>query len=470
MAAPSGVRPSGAARRNARYTVLDADGPLPRQMVAAVPSIRADPLAYLERTTARYGDLVAFPLPRTPVLLVNTAAGVRRVLVDNQRAYTKATVQYGALSLVTGTGLLTADGEQWRTRRRVDQPAFHHGNLDVVAEQSVAAAERLRSSWPAAGGVVDVDAATLRATLEVVGRTLFGADVAVDGERLVAAVLAALEVVVHRAQNPVRLPAWVPTRGSRRLRASRAALDEACSAVLGARRSGGGVRPADADLLALLMTAAAAGELDAEAVRDELVTMVIAGHETVASSLTWTLHLLSQHPPAQRRLHAELDEVLGEAGGRSGRAPGWADLPALRWTRAVVEESLRLFPPAWVLSRRAVADDVVDGLALPAGSLVIISPWLLHRRGEVFHDPQAFSPERFLDDAARTLPRGAYVPFGAGSRLCIGRDFALVESVLVLASLLRAHAVEPVAGHRVRVEALVTLRPRGGLPLKLVPR
>ena len=443
--------------------MLDVDGPVPREMVVAVPSIRRDPLRYLEGVVARHGDLVAFPLPRTPALLVNSVAGARRVLVDNQRGYSKQTVQYGALSMVTGIGLLTADGDAWRTRRRLDQPAFHHGSLDVVAEQSVAAAERLRASWPAGGGVVDVDHAALQATLEVVGRTLFGADLAADGERLVGAVLAALEVVVARARTPVPVPSWAPTPGNRRLRRATATLDDACAAVVRRRRSAG-VADGDTDLLALLLRAADADELDEQQVRDELVTMVIAGHETVASSLTWTLHLLATHLPEQQRLHDELDEVL------AGREPAWADLGSLPWTRAVVDESLRLYPPAWVLTRRAVADDVVDGVAVPAGSLLVVSPWLLHRRADVYPDPLRFSPSRFAADAGRVLPRGAYVPFGAGSRLCIGRDFALVESVLVIAALLRDHAVEPVPGHRVEVDALVTLRPRGGLPLRLRPR
>jgi cytochrome P450 len=192
--------------------------------------------------------------------------------------------------------------------------------------------------------------------------------------------------------------------------------------------------------------------------------MVIAGHETVASSLSWTLHLLATHPEAQLRLHGELDAVLGD------RTPSWADVADLRWTRAVVEESLRLFPPAWVLSRRALVDDVVDGVPVPAGTLVIISPWLLHRRPADYERPEAFSPSRFHDDAARRGPDGSYLPFGAGPRLCIGRDFALVESVLVLAALLRRFRVEPVADRRVRVDALVTLRPRGGMPLELLPR
>jgi cytochrome P450 len=432
-------------------------------MVRAVPAIRRDPLAFLAGLVGRYGDLVAFPMPRTPVLLANTVPAARRVLVERHAGYTKRTAQYGALSLVTGTGLLTADGEEWRHRRRIDQPAFHHSGLEEVASQAVAAAQRVRARVPAGGGVVDVDAAVLQATLEVVGRTLFGGAVAQDGERVVAAVLEALDVVVSRVRTPAVVPAAVPTPRNRRLARAVRTLDQAAADVVAHRRQAG-VRDGDGDLLALLLRAADAGELTATQVRDELVTMVIAGHETVASAMSWTLHLLATHPGEQARVHAELDEVLG------GRAPAWADLPALARTRAVLDESLRLYPPAWVVSRRAVADDEIDGVAVPAGTLVIISPWLLHRRPDVFAEPEAFRPDRFLGDAARTVPRGAYLPFGAGPRLCIGRDFALVESVLVLAELLRDHAVLPVPGHRVRAEALVTMRPHGGLPLRVLPR
>ncbi|MGQ7297558.1 cytochrome P450 [Quadrisphaera sp. KR29] len=468
---------------NARYTVLDAPGPLPRDMLRDLLAIRRDPLAYLRSAVQRWGDHVAFPLPTTPVLLVNTVAGARRVLVEGAGAWSKRTVQYGSLSLVTGSGLLTSDGSAWREARRVAQPAFHRSGLVAVAEQSVAAAERLRSLWDAgdgaAGGVVDVDAAALQATLEVVGRTLFGGDVTAegvdDGERVVAAVLEALGVVVSRARTPV--PGWLPTPSRRRLRRANRVMDEVVDRVVARRRASGELGQ---DLLGLLLAAVDEGRLPPEAVRGELVTMVIAGHETVASCLTWTLHLLAEHPEAQDRLHAELDAVLGvaEGGGEGGggggarsshRAPTWEDLPALAWTRAVVDESLRLYPPAWVVTRRAEADDVVDGVAVPAGTLVIVSPWLLQRRADAHADPERFDPGRFTGEGPE-VPRGAYLPFGAGARLCIGRDFALTEAVLVLASLLRDRAVRPVPGREPVLEALVTLRPRHGLPLRLERR
>lgn len=450
--------------------MLDADGPTPREMVRDLLAIRRDPLGYLQGAVARFGDMVAFPLPRTPVLLVNDPDGARRVLQDNHRGYGKQTVQYGALSLVTGSGLLTSDGEAWRRRRRIAQPAFHHGGLHLVAEQSIAAAQRLCSAWDAVpdGAAVDVDAAAMQATLEVVGRVLFASDVggrSVDGERIVAAVHDALGAVISRARTPVPLPRWAPTPSARRLRSAVATLDQACRHVVRERRAQG-FGADDPDLLALLLRAAdAEGGLSDAEVRDELVTLVIAGHETVASSLVWTLHLLAEHPSEQRQVHAELDRVLA-----GGRPPTWADLAELTYLRAVVDESLRLFPPAWVLTRRALEDDVVAGVHVPRGSLVILSPWLLHRRERSWPDPLRFDPTRFHREGGSSPPRGAYLPFGAGPRLCIGRNFALVESVLVLAALLNGRRVEPAvtsSGERRRpqIDALVTLRPHGGLPL-----
>ena len=429
-------------------------------MVRDLLAIRRAPLTYLEGVVARYGDLVAFPLPRTPVLLVNDPDGARRLLVENPRAWSKATVQYGALSAVTGSGLLTADGAAWRRRRRTAQPAFHHGTLDGVATQAVAAAERVLSRWDALpdGTVADVDAACMQATLEVVGRTLFDADLAAQGERIVAAVHDALEVVVARARTP--RPDWLPLPSTRRLRAAVSTLDRTSADVVRARRVRG-VADTDTDLLALLLRSS----LSDREVRDELVTLVIAGHETVASALSWTLHLLAESPSVQQRLHAELDAVLG---GR--RAPGWDDLPALRYTRQVVDEALRLYPPAWVLTRRAEQDDVVCGVDVPAGTLAIVSPWLLHRRTADWPDPLRFDPDRFGVERS-AAPRGGYLPFGVGPRLCIGRDFALVETVLTLATLLRGWRVAPTLRRGpVRVDALVTLRPRGGLPLTLQRR
>ena len=451
-------------RRNARYTPLPVDGPLPIDMVRAVPAIRRDPLAYLGRVTARYGDLVAFPLPRTPVLLVNDPGAALRVLQDNHRNYDKATVQYRSLAMVTGAGLLTSDGEAWLRRRRQAQPGFHPAGLPSVAVAAVAAAHRMRAAWDAMpdGTPLDADAAAMHATLRVVGQVLFDVDVDTDlagaAEAVIAAVAKALHLVVARARSPlaVGLLSSLPTPSRRRMTRANATLDAVCYDLIRRRRQ---VGEHGDDVFGLLLRA---GLSDAE-LRDELVTLVIAGHETVASALTWTLHLLAGAAAVQDRLHEELDSVLGR------RDPAWADLPALPYTRAVVDEALRLYPPAWVLTRRALDRDTLAGVEIPAGTLVLVSPWLLHRRAAAWPDPERFEPARFLGRGTGSLARRAgYLPFGAGPRLCSGRDLALVETVCILATLLRDRCIVVPPGHgEPRVDALVTLRPRGGLPLLL---
>lgn len=453
-------------RRNARFTEVDADGPLPWDMVRAVPAIMRNALPFLERTAATYGDVVPFPVSGRPAVLVNGPAGVRRVLQDNHKGYSKATIQYTSLALVTGAGLLTTDGDVWRTHRRAIQPAFHRDTLAHVAAESVRAAGFVRAEWDAAPGrVVDVDEVLMRATLHVVGRTLFGADLvdggAAEGHRLVAAVHEALSVVMRRATQPWTAPPVLPTPTKRRLARSRVTLDQACEAMVRARRAhpeqGGG------DVLGLLL---AAGMDDTE-IRDELVTLVIAGHETVAASLTWTLRLLSENPRVVQRLHDELDAVLVDGDG-APRPVGWEDLASLPVTRAVVDEGLRLYPPAWVITRRAIADDVLDGVPVPEGTLVITSPWLFHRRPDLWPDPLRFDVDRWLGPDAASRREG-YIPFGAGPRLCIGRDFAVVESVMVLAELVRDRTIAP-AAPRPQVIPSVTLRPRGGMHLAARPR
>lgn len=420
-------------------------------MVRSVPRILRAPHLFLTDVGARHGPLAAIPLPRTPVLVLADPAGVRRVLVDNARAYGKATVQYSALATVTGPGLLAGDGTRWRTHRRVVQPAFHHGGLRDVAGHAVHAGRQLAAEADAlpAGTPLEVLAATSRAGLEVVGHTLAAADLSRDAPALVEAVGRALELVVRRAASPV--PATWPTPARRRLAREVAAVDAICARIVTDRAARSVEDPRD--LVGLMLAAG----MDDRQIRDELVTFVVAGHETVASSLTWTLDLLSRNPSALAAVHDELAGLDAD--------PTWDDVPRLPYLRACVDEALRLYPPAWVITRRALADDVVAGTAVPAGTLVIVCTWALHRDGSLWEAPGEFRPERFLG-AER---RDHYVPFGAGPRLCIGRDLALVEEVLVLATLLRTHTVRPV-GPPPRVDALVTLRPRGGLPLHVTRR
>ena len=445
-------------------------------MLPAIGRMRRDTMAWLKEQSDTYGPVVRFPIPRQDVLLVNDPDGVQRVLQGNHRNYSKRTIQYDTLALLTGRGLLTNDGDSWMRQRRLAQPAFNAHQLAAVGGHVAVAVEGLRRVWDALppGSEVDVDAAMMRATLEVVGRSLFTTDFAGDADRIVPAVLAALDIVVQRASSLVRLPLSVPTPSNRRMRRAVATLDAAVEPLIQARRDraaavgGAGAGYGD-DLLGAYLSAGAPDSglapLTDREIRDEVVTLIVAGHETVASSLTWTWHLLGRHPEVAGQVRSEVDGVLA-----GGRLPTYDDLRALPFARQVVEESLRLYPPAWLISRRALGDDVIAGHPIRAGGLVILSPWVTQHDGRWWTDPERFDPERWSAERRGEAPRYAYFPFRAGPRLCIGRDFALVESVLMLASLAARYELAPQPGHVVHAEPLVTIRPKGGLPMLVTRR
>jgi cytochrome P450 len=437
-------------------------------MLRSVRVIRRDPLAFLAAMRDSYGPVVQFPIPSPPTYLVTDPDAVRRVLVTNARAYGKRTLQYTTLSLVTGEGLLTADTEVWRTQRPVIQPAFHRASLDLVAGHVRTAVDRLVSRWDRLEGtVVDVDEAMMRLALEVVGSALFGADLSGDAERLTSATLDALDVVVKKARWPLPVPVAVPTPTNVVLRRAVGRLDAAVEAMLAerARRPLGPDEP-PRDMLDLLLAVHRddGSALSRQQVRDQVVTFIVAGHETVASALTWAWQLLAANPDALRRLRAEVDSVCPTG------AVSFADVPRLPWTAAVLDEVLRLRPPAWLVTRRSLEPDVLAGVDVPADALVILSPWLVHHDARLWADPEAFDPARFVDEQGarrrEVVASSAYLPFGAGPRLCVGRDMALLEGVLVLAALAARVDLEAV-GDPPRAVPLVTIRPAGGLPMRV---
>lgn len=441
-------------------TDIGVPGPTSLDMARAFRSVRADPLAFLGEVSQRFGDLVSFPVPGPPVLLVNHPEVARHVLQTAARNWGKDTVQYAALARVTGPGLLASSEPNWIEHRRLAAPAFHHERLGAVGDQVRAAAEtavaaRLGGGDFRSGDVVDVASLTHHIGLDAVGRALFSADLSGQAQQLLRATSDSADLVVRLGRSILPRARWTPTRTNLRLRSTRRRLDAGTAEIIAQRRARTSTdRSHGDDLLGLLLDS----DLTDSEIRDELVTMVIAGHETVAASLAWTLMLLAEHQPAQDRLRAEL-------AGHEGPVSLVGHRDALPWTRAVIDEALRLYPPAWALSRRSYGPDVVGGHDVPAGTLVIISPWLVHRRPDPWTDPLAFRPERFLDPGdART----AYLPFGQGPRLCIGREFALGEMVLVLGELLREHRIElPSGWSRPAAQAQVAVHPRGGMPLRV---
>jgi cytochrome P450 len=438
-------------------------------MLRAMRRIGDDPLAFLAEQWRRHGDVVQFPIPSPPTYLISDPEDVRTVLVGRSRDVTKDTIQYRALSRVTGQGLLTSNNPTWREHRRVLQPAFHADTLPAVAQHTARAAGRLLDRLEVDdGGIVDIDAEVMTLALEVVGDSLFGHELGPVADRLAAATLTALGEVVSLARMPLRAPGWIPTPGNRRMARSLAELDSAVGAILAQRTAEGPSDPPD--MLDMLLTS----DLDQVAVRDEIVTFLVAGHETVASALTWALVELGTHPDMADQVAHEAAEVLADRIPRAdeGRGPepdeaaaiDLSDLARLQVARAVIDEAMRLHPPAWLITRSTTADMVLGGSHVPSGSLVIISPWIVHRHASAWDEPDVFRPDRFLASAAgsegRTTPgpRSAYIPFGAGPRMCIGRDFAYAEAVLSLAMICRAVRLAP-SGPPVRALPLVTIRP-----------
>src|SRR4051794_18840331 len=354
-------------------------GPSPLDMARAFRSVRADPLSFLVEVSERFGDLVAFPVPGAPVLLVNEPADVRHVLQTSARQWNKQTVQYAALARVTGPGLLASSEPSWIDHRRLAAPAFHHHRLEAVGDQGRAAADtaitpRLGQAPLAGGAVIDVAALTHRIGLDAVGGALFSADLSGQAQHLLDATSEAAELVVRLGRSVLPTAAWAPTPTNLRLRSTRRRLDDISSGLIAQRRARGRLSATGAhgdDLLGLLLDS----DLTDAQIRDELVTMVIAGHETVAAALAWTLMLLAENQPAQDRVRAEL-------AAHPGPVPMLGHADSLPWTRAVINEALRLFPPAWVVSRRSRRADVIGGRIVPAGTMVIISPWLVHRRSD----------------------------------------------------------------------------------------
>lgn len=438
-------------------TDIGVPGPTPLDMARAFRSVRADPLSFLVAVSARHGDTVSFPVPGPPALLLTDPLDVKRVLQTSARTWSKDTVQYAALARVTGPGLLASAEPSWIEHRRVAAPAFHHERLAAVGDQVRDAARdaidaRLRGVRD--GEVVDVAALTHTIGLDAVGRALFSADLSGQAQDLLDATSSSADIVVRLGRSILPTAEWAPSRTNLRLRSARRRLDRGAAEIIAQRRArnraAGSTGHGD-DLLGLLLDSG----LDDTAIRDELVTMVIAGHETVAAALAWTLMLLAEHPADQERARAEL-------AAHDAPVSLVAHRDQLPWTRAVVDEALRLYPPAWAISRRARSADVVAGREVPVGTLAIISPWLVHRRADLWPEPHAFRPERFVDGPVRT----GYLPFGQGPRLCIGREFALGEMVVVLAELLRDHRLEVPAGwERPAPQAHAAVHPRGGMPL-----
>ncbi|MBW3571187.1 MAG: cytochrome P450 [Gemmatimonadetes bacterium] len=434
----------------------DPPGQPPRGSVLRALRFGRDPLAGIRRLQLRWGDVAMARIGKRRLYVLSHPEMVRDVLVTHHRNFVKSFALQRARVLL-GEGLLTSEGEFHLRQRRLSQPAFHRDRVAALAGTMVRYADDAANRWRA-GMEVDATREMNRLTLGIAGTALLGVDVEGEADEIGRALTDALGLF-DRLHNPLApLLDRLPVPGTLRMRRARERLDATIYRAIAERRASGEDRD---DLLGMLLSARdvegdGGGMTDLQ-LRDELLTLFLAGHETTANALAWTWHLLALHPRAEARLHGELRDVLG------GRAPGAADYAALPFTRAVLAESMRLHPPAWTVGREPLADFAAGGYRIRAGSIVLVSPWILHHDARWWGaDVDAFRPERWLQpDFEASLPRFAYFPFGGGPRKCIGEGFAWMEGVLALATLARRWRLRHVPRAAVAARAGITLRPVG---------
>lgn len=418
-------------------------------------------LRYFTNRFNEYGDIFKMQFGNANVLFVADPEAIYEILVEKSKSFHKGSNYRDrkiGLARFLGNGLLTSDGEFWKRQRKLVAPSLHARRIESYAEIMVDVTERTINNWHN-GAELDVDQEMMRATLEIVGKALFNVDVSRDAER----VGGALTVIQENMGGFTIIPAWLPT--PKKMRVSRAvrALDDLVYGIIAERRQDG---EDYGDLLSMLLLARDDDDngMTDEQVRDETVTLLLAGHETTANALNWTWMLLAQNPDAEAKLHEELDTVLG------GRTPTLADLKQLPYTEMVIKESMRLYPPAYSFGRMSTEPVTIKGYDIPANTEINIFSIVAHRSAEWWDDPMSFRPERFSPENEKNIPRYAYLPFGGGPRVCIGNSFAMMEARLMLATMAQRYQLRLKPGFKVALDPLITLRPFGGMHMRVEQR
>jgi cytochrome P450 len=437
-------------------------GPKGLPLLGNLVDIARDVLRFYDEWSRQYGDVVALRLAAWPAILVNNPEYIEHVLVKNHRNFIKFPFFFRHVRAIFGKGLLTSEREVWHRQRRLMAPAFHDRRLAGYGEAIVRLTERMLDNWRV-GELRNIHADMMALTLAIAAKTFFDAEVESEVAEISQAFNAITDEIAVRFRLPFRIPDAVPIPGNIRYARGVRRIDRLVNRIIRERRQHGGDR---GDLLSMLMMAVddEGRPMSEQQLRDEVITLLLAGHETTALALSWTWYLLSQNPDVDAKLSSELRHVLG------GRAPTVSDLPQLSFTTQVVTEAIRLYPPVWGFGREAVGDFEIGGYTIPKGTTIIISPWVLHRNPRHFDRPMEFQPERWSGDLARQLPRFAYIPFGGGPRICIGNRFAMMESALILATIARRFGLECPTGYLAVPFPSITLRPKKGIPVKLVRR
>lgn len=440
------------------FSTAKADQPPRLPLFGSMLHYLADPLRFLEQV-APLGPVVPIQFAHRKLWLLNDPALIEQVLVK-QAASMKKDTFIRDLKELLGEGLLTSDGDFWKRQRRLIQPAFHREHIAGYGAIMVDHTRRMLDGWPTTSATIDLHHAMMSLTADIVTHALFGGDAGDTRE-----VAWCIETVMARFGNPLYMMvpgyAKLPLPANRRIKRAAERLD----AIVHGFITRGRQAPRDTerpDLLSMLLDAQDedGATMTDKQVRDEVLILFLAGHETTALAVSWTFHLLAHNPEVERKLHAELAAVL------EGRLPGFADLPKLAYCERIIQESLRLYPPAWSLGRDTRVPVEIEGHHFDAGSWLVMIPWTLHRDPRWFPEPERFWPERWEDGYAKKLPKGAYVPFGAGPRVCIGNQFAMMEAVLLLATIAQRYELGAIPQQKVVPEPSVTLRFKHGLSMR----
>lgn len=425
-----------------------------------LPRFSRDPVGVLLELARVHGDIVSFRMGPKMSYLIRDPTDIKRVLVDRHRSYGKRTHGYNKMRLFMGQGLVTSEGDFWRRQRRIAQPAFHRQRIAGFASTMSRLAQTLSKEWEAKamrGEPFDLANDMMRYTLWVVANTVISIDVGDQAQQVGQDVAELLSYFQHTVTQVIPVDELLPTARSKRTKAAMERLDAVVYGVIEQRRQGAGDPN---DLLSILLDArdeeTGEGMTDLQ-LRDEVMTMFLAGHETTANALAWTLLLLGRHPEVLAKVHAELDEVLG------GCPPTLEDLPSLAYLGQVLDEGMRLYPPAWLIARSVDEDDELSGFSVKKGSYVFFSPFVSHRNPKYFPDPERFDPDRFAPEAIKSRPRYAYFPFAGGPRQCIGETFAKMEAKILLAVLLSRFTLRIDPDHPIALSPSVTLRPTHGI-------
>lgn len=440
-------------------------GPRGYPILGLLPHLRSDPIRTFLDAANDHGDFVHIKAGPYHGLLVSDPGAIRHVLVENARSYHKSPL-YDRLRDNIGNGLLTSEDSFWLRQRRLAQPAFHRQRLVAMADAMVDCTDQLLERWePIArrGDTIDVVAEMMGLTQAIIVRTMFSTDLGATAE-IVNRTWPIINRRIGETFWSTKLETMLPLPSNRRFWRALRELDAVVYRIIASRRQ---TRRDEADLLSMLLSARdeeTGASMTDRQLRDEVLTMLLAGHETTSLALSWTYYLLSQHPHIEQRVFREVDRVLDD------RRPSFADIDRLTCTRRALDEALRLYPPAWGFSRRAVADDEIGGYPIPKGWLVFLIPFVVHRRPELWPDPERFDPDRFSPDLVSVRPRFAYFPFGGGPRGCIGNQFAIVEALLIVAAIARRYRIELLPDQVIRPEPLITLRPSPGIRARLETR